>query len=125
MTRFAHFEGNGQNGTVREIFDLPEMEIDNRPAELADFWHDDTVWVACPSQVTQGWQYDGTNWTPPAAPPGPSLHQQIAALDPVLPRHAEDIIAAGGIDVTKLPQVMQQRLAQKQQLRGQIQAGQN
>lgn len=46
---------------------------------------------------------------------------QLAELDNVLPRCVEDMISSLGMDVTKLPQIMQDRLKQKQDLRVQLQ----
>lgn len=45
---------------------------------------------------------------------------QIAALDAYIPRGLEDLIAALAFDVSALPQVQQDRLAQKAALRGQL-----
>ena len=45
---------------------------------------------------------------------------QLATLDAVLPRCMEDLIETQGIDLTKLPQIMQDRLKSKQDLRAQL-----
>lgn len=45
---------------------------------------------------------------------------QLAELDNVLPRCIEDMIGSFGMDITKLPQIMQDRLKQKQDLRVQL-----
>lgn len=45
------------------------------------------------------------------------IQNQLFALDAVLPRPVEDIIAVTGITESDLPQVMQDRLAQKRYLR--------
>ena len=45
---------------------------------------------------------------------------QISALDVFIPRGLEDLIAASGFDVTKLPQIQQDRLAQKAALRAKL-----
>ena len=44
--------------------------------------------------------------------------RELTALDAVLPRCVEDLIAAGGISESSLPQVMQERLTRKRHLRG-------
>ena len=46
---------------------------------------------------------------------------EIAALDAFLPRGVEDLIAVLAVDVTKLPQAQQDRLARKAVLRGELQ----
>jgi len=48
--------------------------------------------------------------------------EQLAALDEVLPRCIEDIISTFDMDVTKLPEIMQERLQNKQSLRQQLQS---
>lgn len=49
------------------------------------------------------------------------IKSQLAELDNVLPRCMEDIINTLGMNTTKLPQIMQDRLKQKQDLRAQLQ----
>lgn len=34
-----------------------------------NLYHPSLIWVACPDTVAQGWQYDGTGWTPPSVTP--------------------------------------------------------
>lgn len=51
-----------------------------------------------------------------------NIKSQLAALDPLLPRCMEDLISSRSIDVTTLPQIMQDRLKQKQDLRSQFQS---
>jgi ferritin-like protein len=49
------------------------------------------------------------------------IKAQLEELDRVLPRCVEDLIASQGIDTTTLPQIMQDRLKQKQELRTRLQ----
>jgi len=56
----------------------------------------------------------------PAAMQIAGLQAQLLALDSYIPRGLEDLIAAQAFDVTKLPAIQQQRLAQKTTLRAQI-----
>jgi len=49
-----------------------------------------------------------------------NLKQQLAALDLYMSRGLEDLISAQNFDVTTLPQIQQDRLAQKTALRQQI-----
>ena len=49
------------------------------------------------------------------------IKAQLLDLDTVLPRCVEDLIVARSVDVTTLPQIMQDRLTQKQDLRAQLQ----
>ncbi|HLN23872.1 MAG TPA: hypothetical protein VK558_07810 [Patescibacteria group bacterium] len=71
-------------------------------------------------------KWDGAAWQPDAvaikAAHNAPILAQIAALDVFVPRGLEDAIAAYGWDVTKLPAVQQERLAQKAALRAQLQA---
>lgn len=64
-------------------------------------------------------------------PPGPTLEeiqalknaqikQQLSALDTYMPRGLEDYFITSGFDITKLPQIQQDRLKQKQNLRAQL-----
>jgi len=46
--------------------------------------------------------------------------QQLTELDAVLPRCVEDMISSLGMDVTKLPPIMQDRLKTKADLRQQL-----
>jgi len=46
--------------------------------------------------------------------------EQLSSLDNALPRCVEDMIVSFGMDVTKLPQIMQDRLKRKQELRQQL-----
>jgi hypothetical protein len=57
----------------------------------------------------------------PIINPVDAIMAELEELDTVLPRCVEDIIIAAGIDTTKLPQVMQDRLVRKQELRTQLQ----
>ena len=50
------------------------------------------------------------------------IKAELSSLDDVLPRCTEDIINALGMDTAKLPQIMQDRLARKIELRNQIKA---
>lgn len=73
-----------------------------------------------------GWSYADGVFTPPPTPPKTAnelnepILRQIAALDAYIPRGLEDLIAGLGFDVTKLPQVQQDRLEQKKALRAQL-----
>lgn len=53
-------------------------------------------------------------------PAGLTPLQELESLDKFLPRCVEDMITASGIDITTLPQIMQDRLARKQELRTQL-----
>lgn len=57
-------------------------------------------------------------------PPQPSqsdlIKAELASLDNVLPRSVEDTWTALGLDTSKLPQVVQDRLARKIELRNQL-----
>ena len=48
------------------------------------------------------------------------IQVQLNTLDVVLPRCVEDLISVAGISEASLPQIMQDRLAQKRVLRQQI-----
>lgn len=76
--------------------------------------------------VVTGWHVDDANqwiWETrpftPAEQNAPIL-AQIAVLDTYIPRGLEDLITGLGFDVTKLPQVQQDRLAQKATLRASL-----
>ena len=58
----------------------------------------------------------------PIAEPSQSdlIKVELASLDDVLPRSVEDTWTALGLDTTKLPQVVQDRLARKIDLRNQL-----
>lgn len=45
---------------------------------------------------------------------------ELASLDPVLPRCVEDMLAVAGVPIETLPQIMQERLARKIALREQL-----
>ena len=58
---------------------------------------------------------------PPYVPTDAELAKnELTELDTVLPRCVEDIIVATGIDITTLPQIMQDRLSRKEELRAQL-----
>jgi len=48
------------------------------------------------------------------------IMEELFSLDMVLPRATEDLINAIGLDITKLPQIMQDRLARKIELRNEL-----
>ena len=59
---------------------------------------------------------------PPAVPSQEELIRiELAELDTFLPRCIEDLITARGIDIATLPQIMQDRLNRKTELRAQLQ----
>ena len=85
----------------------------DRPAEpsgtVVTDWHVDDAnqWV---------WETRPFNTAELNAP----ILAQIAVLDTYIPRGLEDLITGLAFDVTKLPQIQQQRLAQKAALRLQL-----
>lgn len=87
------------------------------------------ITVMCPGGFYRP-KWDGQKWVEGATTDyiqslQPSQTDQIKAqlldLDTVLPRCVEDLIAARSVDVTILPQIMQDRLKQKQDLRVHLQ----
>ncbi|MEN5299014.1 hypothetical protein ABE530_11780 [Brucella sp. TWI559] len=59
--------------------------VENVVIELTDIdpkgrFHESFVWVKCPNNVRQGWQYDGKNFNAPAGEAVPSLASVKEAL---------------------------------------------
>ena len=79
-------------------------------------------------QATQtlAWQNGALVTVGPPAPPvvqqQPAIRAQLAELDMSIPRGLEDMWAASGFDITKLPTATQTKLAQKGTLRTQLAA---
>jgi len=73
-------------------------------------------------QALAEWEADGNTISPYVAPDTtiPDAKQELAALDIYIPRGLEDMWAATGFDTTTLPQVQQDRLARKAELRAVI-----
>lgn len=73
-------------------------------------------------QALNVWEGEGNTISPYVAPDAtiPDAKQELAALDIYIPRGLEDMWAASGFDTTTLPQVQQDRLARKAELRAVI-----
>lgn len=50
-----------------------------------------------------------------------SIQNELNELDKYLPRCVEDLITVQGVDITTLPQIMQDRISRKEELRTQLQ----
>jgi hypothetical protein len=101
----------------------------NEEVETLDLKHIDHTWIDEDKQLFNP-RWEGSQWGEGATSEEistmtkqsqvMSIKLELQELDTFLPRCMEDVIVASGINVVALPQIMQDRIARKTELRNQL-----
>jgi hypothetical protein len=126
-------QNNRRNGKMKQVIkiDTNGLFVGDVILEDADIMPNDCIEIPCPEGFYKP-KWDGTQWVEgmsqtdidilSKATQISDIKSQLANLDTVLPRSVEDLITSQKTDITTLPQIMQDRLKQKQALRQSLNA---